>query len=143
MIPLLSGKGEIIFLEHIISCLKSCKIIWKGCLYHIVRVQDQDSEVPPIKSVPVVSEFLDVFYNDLLGSPPEQEIGFGIDLLGDKNPMSIPSYRMAPTELKKLKAKLKDLLDKGFIRPSISPWGAPFLFWKKKDGSLRMCIDYR
>ncbi|WMV58989.1 hypothetical protein MTR67_052374, partial [Solanum verrucosum] len=72
-----------------------------------------------------------------------REIDFGIDLLPDTQPISIPPYRMAPTELKELKEQLKDLLEKGFIRPSQSPWGAPVLFVKKKDGSLRMCIDYR
>ncbi|WMV33463.1 hypothetical protein MTR67_026848 [Solanum verrucosum] len=72
-----------------------------------------------------------------------REIDFGIDLLPDTQPISIPPYRMAPTELKELKEQLRDLLEKGFIRPSQSPWGAPVLFVKKKDGSLRMCIDYR
>ncbi|WMV45499.1 hypothetical protein MTR67_038884 [Solanum verrucosum] len=71
------------------------------------------------------------------------EIDFGIDLFPDTQPIFIPLYRMALTYLKKLKEQLKDLLDKGFIRPSISPWGAPVLFVKKKDGSLWMCIDYR
>ncbi|WMV24573.1 hypothetical protein MTR67_017958 [Solanum verrucosum] len=71
------------------------------------------------------------------------EIDFGIDLLPDTQPISIPPYRIAPTELKELKEQLKDLLDKGFIRPSISQWGASVFFVKKKDGSLRMCIDYR
>ena len=88
-------------------------------------------------------EFLEVFLDDLPRIPPEQEIDFGIDLLLDTQHISIPPYRMAPTELKKLKAQLRDLLDKGFIQPIISPWGAPVLFVKNKDGSLRMCIDYR
>ena len=95
-------------------------MISKGCLYHIVRVQDLDSEVPPIESVHVVSEFLDVFPNDLPGIPPKWEIDFGIDLLSDMNPISIPPYRMAPAKLKELRAQLKDLPVKGFIRPSIS-----------------------
>ncbi|KAH0661922.1 hypothetical protein KY284_026853 [Solanum tuberosum] len=80
--------------------------------------------------------------HDLLGVPPEREIYFGIDILPDTHPISIPPYRMAPTELKELKEKLKYLLEKGFIRPSVSPWGASVLFVRKKDGSLRMCIDY-
>ncbi|WMV43384.1 hypothetical protein MTR67_036769 [Solanum verrucosum] len=91
----------------------------------------------------VVNEFPEVFPEDLPGVPPEREINFGIDLLPDTQPISIPPYRMAPAELKELKEQLKDLLDKGFIRPSISPWGALVLFVKKKDGSLRMCIDYK
>ena len=85
---------------------------------------------------------MEVFPNDLPGIPPEGKINFGINLLPDTNPISFAPYRVAPAELKELKAQLKDLLDKGFIRPSISPWGAPVLFEKNIDGSLRMCIDY-
>ena len=92
---------------------------------------------------PIVNAFQDVFTEDLLGIPPVREIDFGIDLEPDTKPISIPPYRMAPAELKELKLQLKDLTDKGFIQPSISPWGAPVLFVKKKDGTLRMCIDYR
>ncbi|KAF3652968.1 putative eukaryotic translation initiation factor 5-like [Capsicum annuum] len=76
------------------------------------------------------------------GIPPEREIDFGIDLLPDTQPIFIPPNRMAPTELKELKEQMKDLLDKEFIRPSISLWSAPVLFVHKKDGSLKMCIDY-
>src|SRR5688572_6727956 len=126
-----------------ISCIKARKMISKGCIYHVVRVRDVESEVPSLESVPTVSEFPDVFPDDLPGIPPEREIDFGIDLLPDTRPISIPPYRMAPAELKELKEQLKDLLDKGFIRPSISPWGAPVLFVRKKDGTLRMYIDYR
>ena len=107
-----------------ISCLKAQKLISKGCIYHIVRVRDVDSDIPSSESVPIVNEFLDVFSDDLPGIPPEREIDFGIDLLPYTNPISIPPYRMAPAELKELKEQLKDLLDKGFIRPSKSKWGA-------------------
>ena len=89
-----------------------------------------------------MSEFSEVFPNNLLGISPEREIDFGINLLQDTNSISIPPYRMSPNELKELKAQLKDLLDKGFIRPNISPWGAPILFVKKNGGSLSMCMDY-
>ena len=71
------------------------------------------------------------------------EIEFCIDVVPGTDPISMPPYRMAPAELKELKEQLKELLDKGFIRPSSSPWRAPVLFVKKKDGSLRLCIDYR
>ena len=125
-----------------ISCLKAQKLISKGCVYHIVHVRDVDADIPFLESVSIVSEFPDVFPEDLPGIPPEREIDFGIDLVPETNPISIPPYRMAPAELKELKEQLKDLLDKGFIRPSKSPWGAPVLFVRKKDGSLRMCIDY-
>ena len=68
---------------------------------------------------------------------------FEIEVLPGTSPISKAPYRMAPIELKELQTQLQDLLDKGFIRPSHSPWGAPVLFVKKKDGTLRMCVDYR
>ncbi|KAH0682737.1 hypothetical protein KY285_020250 [Solanum tuberosum] len=142
--PILEWKGSSLEpMGRFISYLKARKMISKGYLYHLVRVKDSSSESPTLESVPVVSEFPEVFPEDLPGVPPEREIDFGIDLLQDTQPISIPPYIMAPAELKELKEQLKDLLDKGFIRPSISPWSAPVLFVKKKDGSLRMCIDYR
>ena len=86
--PTVERKGEnSISRGRIISCLKSWKMISKGCLYHIVRVQDLDSEIPLIESVPVVSELPDVFPNDLPGISPEREIDFGIDFLPDTNPI--------------------------------------------------------
>ena len=87
-----------------------------------------------------MNEFLEVFPEDLPRVHPDREIDFGIYVLPETQPISIPPYRMAPAELKELKEQLKDLLDKAFIRPSVSPWGAPVLFLRKKDGSLRMCI---
>ena len=107
----------------------------KGCIYHLVRVNDSSVEIPPIQSVSVIKEFPEVFPDALPEIPPEREIEFGIYLIPDTRPISIPPYRMAPAEL-------KDLLVKGSIRSSVSPWGAPVLFVRKKDGSLRMCIDY-
>ena len=89
------------------------------------------------------SEFLDVFPPELPGLPPEREIEFCIDLIPGTSPVSITPYRMAPAELAELRTQLDDLLDKGFIRPSTSPWGAPVLFVKKHDGTLRLCVDYR
>ena len=86
MNPLLSGR-RFFHRGRIISCIKACKMISKGCLYYIVRVQDLDSEVPPIRLVPVVSEFSEVFPNDLSGIPPERKIDFCIDFLQEKNPI--------------------------------------------------------
>ena len=91
----------------------------------------------------MVCEFLDVFPEDLPGFPPHREIEFVIELAPSIEPASKALYRMAPAELKELKIQLQELLDLGFIRPSFSPWGAPVLFVKKKDGSMRMCINYR
>ena len=96
-----------------------------------------------VDEILVVTEFLDVFTYDIAELPPYREVEFTIDLIPGTEPISIPPYRMAPTELRELKAQLEELLSKGFIRPSISPWGAPVLFMKKKDESLRLCIDYR
>ncbi|WMV34387.1 hypothetical protein MTR67_027772 [Solanum verrucosum] len=125
-----------------ISYLKTRKLVSKGCVYHLVRVNDSSVEIPHIQSVPIVKEFPEVFRDDLPRVLPKREIDFGIDTILDTHPISIPPYRMAPAELKDLKEQLKDLLEKGFIRPSISPWGTPVLFVRKKDGSLRMCIHY-
>ena len=87
------------------------------------------------------------FPNDIAGLPPEREVESTIELIPGTEPISIPPYRMVPAELREFKAQLEELLSKGFIRPSISPWGAPVLFVKKKkkkkDGSLQLCIDYR
>ncbi|GJX59390.1 putative reverse transcriptase domain-containing protein [Tanacetum coccineum] len=80
---------------------------------------------------------------DLPGLPPTRQVEFQIDLVPGAAPVARAPYRLAPSEMKELSEQLKELSDKGFIRPSSSPWGAPVLFVKKKDGSFRMCIDYR
>jgi hypothetical protein len=95
------------------------------------------------ENISVVEEFMDVFPEELLGMPPEREEEFYIDLIPGMAPITKRPYRMAPTELAKLKLQIADLQQKGYIRPSSSPWGAPVLFVSKKDGSMRMCIDYR
>ncbi|WMV23972.1 hypothetical protein MTR67_017357 [Solanum verrucosum] len=85
----------------------------------------------------------EVFPTYLPGMPPDRDIDFCIDFEPSTHPISIHLYRMAPADLRELKAQIQELLDKGFIRPSASPWGAPVLFVKKNDGSMRMSIDYR
>ncbi|WMV50269.1 hypothetical protein MTR67_043654, partial [Solanum verrucosum] len=109
-----------------VYCLKARKFISKGCIYHIVLVLDGESKTPTLESVLVVNEFPEVFPDNLLGIPLELEIDFGIDLLPDTQPISIPPYITAPPELNDLTEQLKDLLDKGFIQPSIYPWGADY-----------------
>ncbi|TMW80528.1 hypothetical protein EJD97_018756 [Solanum chilense] len=118
-------------------------MIAKGCVFNLVRVKYIEYETASIGSAPEVRELPKVFPNDFLEFIPERENDFGINLLQVTNPITIPPYRMAPDELKELKLQLKDLLDKGFIKLSISPWGCSVFFVKKKDWSLRMCIDYR
>jgi hypothetical protein len=99
--------------------------------------------IPEIKDIPVVCEFPDVFLEDLPGLPPEREVEFVIELKPGTAPVSRRSYRMLPNELAELKIQLQDLLEKGFIQPSSSPWGCPAIFVKKNDQTLRMCVDYR
>ncbi|GKD72826.1 putative reverse transcriptase domain-containing protein, partial [Tanacetum coccineum] len=96
-----------------------------------------------IEDVPVVRDFSEVFPEDLPGLPPTRQVEFHIELIPGAAPVARAPYRLAPAEMKELAEQLKELSDKGFIRPSSSPWGAPILFVKKKDGSFRMCIDYR
>jgi hypothetical protein len=97
----------------------------------------------PVENIPVVCEYPDVFPNELLGMPPDRDIEFAIELQPETAPISKRSYRMPPTELAELKNQLQELLDKRFIRRSTSPWGCPALFVKKKDESMRLCVDYR
>ena len=92
---------------------------------------------------PQVCDFADVFPDELPGLPPHREMEFSIDLYPGTDPISIAPFRMAPVELKELNLQLQELQGKGFIRPSTSPWGSPVLFVKKKDGMLRLCVDYR
>jgi hypothetical protein len=99
--------------------------------------------IPEIQDIPVVCEFSDVFPEDLPRLPPERDVEFVIELKPDTTPISRRSYRMPPNELAELKIQLQDFLEKGFIRPSSSPWGCPAIFVKKKDQMLQMCMDYR
>jgi hypothetical protein len=96
-----------------------------------------------LEDIPVACEFPDVFPEDLSGMPPDRDVEFTIELQSDTTPISRRPYKMTPKELVELKVQLNELLDKGYIRPSSSPWGCPALFVKKKDQSLRLCVDYR
>ena len=87
--------------------------------------------------------FPEVFPDDINDLPPEREVEFNIDLIPGTRPVSMTPYRMSPAELAELKKQLEDLLDKKFIRSSVPPWGALVLLVKKKDGSMRLCMDYR
>jgi hypothetical protein len=101
------------------------------------------TQVTPLHEIPVVCEFPGVFPDELPGLPPDRDVEFAIELVPGTAPISRRPYRMPPNELVELKIQLKELLDKGLIRPSSSEWGCPTLFMKKKDQSLRMCVDYR
>ncbi|GJX00078.1 putative reverse transcriptase domain-containing protein [Tanacetum coccineum] len=104
---------------------------------------EDKSEKKRIKDVPIVQNFPEVFPEDLPGLPPTRQVEFQIDLIHGAAPVARAPYRLAPSEMKELSDQLQELSDKGFIRPSSLHWGAPVLFVKKKDGSFRMCIDYR
>ncbi|KAI3796222.1 hypothetical protein L1987_38888 [Smallanthus sonchifolius] len=130
-------------LTNVISMIKAEKYIGRGCEAYLAYVIDNDVKVRELKDVPVVCNFPGVFPEELPGLPPDRETEFQIDLVPGAQPVAKAPYRLAPLEMKELMLQLEELLDRGFIRPSISPWGAPVLFVKKKDGAMRMCIDYR
>ena len=94
------------------------------------------------KDILVLKEYSNVFLEEILGLPPKRELDFTIELVPGAVPNSKAPYRMSILELNELKSQLKELIDKNYIRPSVSPWGAPVIFVKKKDGTLRLCIDY-
>ncbi|GJQ96587.1 putative reverse transcriptase domain-containing protein [Tanacetum coccineum] len=106
-------------------------------------VEKKESKEKRLEDVPVIRDFPEVFPDELPGLPPPRQVEFRIDLIPGAAPVARAPYRLAPSEMKELSKQLQELLEKGFIRPSSSPWGAPVLFVKKKDGSFRMCIDYR
>ena len=129
--------------SNMMSAMAAQRMLRKGCQGYLAYVVETEKEGTLVDEIPVVREFPDVFPDDIAGLPPDREVEFTIDLILGTEPIPIPPYRMAPAELRELKAWLEELLIKGFIRPSISPWGAPVRLVKKKDGSLRLCIDYR
>ncbi|XP_073226982.1 uncharacterized protein [Cicer arietinum] len=139
-----SFQGERCWVPHNqILALAASKLMRRGCQAYIALVRDTQVAEEKLEKIPIACEFPDVFPEELPGLPPDREIEFSIDLVPNTHPISIPPYRMAPAKLKELREQLQDLLDKGFIRPSSSPWGAPVLFVKKKDGSMRLCVDYQ
>ena len=126
-----------------ISAATARTMVRKGCEAYLAYVIDTVKARPSVSDIPTVSDFSNVFPEELPGLPPHREIEFAIAVVPDATPESITPYRMAPLELKELKLQLQELLEKGFIRSSVSPWEAPVLFVKKKDGTLRLCIDYK
>ncbi|GJV34329.1 putative reverse transcriptase domain-containing protein [Tanacetum coccineum] len=128
---------------NLISCIKTERYISRGCQVFMIQVMEKKSDEKRLEDIPVVKEFSDVFPEDLPGLPPVRQVEFQIDLIPGAAPVARTPYRLAPSEMQELSNQLQELADRGFIRPSTSPWGAPVLFVKKKDGSFRMCIDYR
>ncbi|GKB17848.1 putative reverse transcriptase domain-containing protein [Tanacetum coccineum] len=131
---------------EVISSIRTQKYIDQGCQVFLIQMmKEEETEIPErrIEDVLVVRDFPEVFLEDLPRLPPTRQVKFHIELILGAAPVARAPYRLAPAEMKELAEQLKELSDKGFIRPSSSPWGAPILFVKKKDGSFRMCIDYR
>ncbi|KAJ0452733.1 putative nucleotidyltransferase, Ribonuclease H [Helianthus annuus] len=125
----------------LMSCIQANKCLRKGTFAFLAHIMEKKDKGPSMIDVPVVRDFPDVFPDDLPGPLPARSIEFRIDLVPGATPVAKSPYRLAPSEMQELSSQLQELLDKGFKRPSTSPWGTPVLFVKKKDGSFRMCID--
>jgi hypothetical protein len=130
---LVSLSGEEVLVELVLSGPR------KGSCHQVIA---HIEEIEPSEAINVVSEFPDVFPDELPGMP-ERKVEFSIELIPGTAPISKRAYRVSEPELVELKKQIDELLEKGYIRPSTSPWAAPVLFVEKKDGSKRMCIDYR
>ena len=130
-------------MSNVISAMQARRFMRKGCETFLAVILDSKRGQVDVEKISVVREFPDVFPEELPGIPLEREVDLAIEIVPGTVPMSRAPYKMAPMELKELKSQLQELLDKGFIRPSVSTWGAPVLFVKKKDGTLQMYIDYR
>nr|GFB27569.1 hypothetical protein [Tanacetum cinerariifolium] len=127
----------------VIYYIKVRKYKERGSQLFMAQVTEKEPAKKQLQDMPVICNFLEVFPDDLPGLPPPRKVEFKIGLIPGAAPITRAPYRLAPSKLKELSNQLKELSEKGFIRPSSSPWRAPMLFMKKKDGSFRMCIDYR
>ncbi|KAA3487476.1 DNA/RNA polymerases superfamily protein [Gossypium australe] len=131
------------YLSHVIFALVAEKLVRKRCDAYLAYGSTTASRNSSIGDIRTVKDFSDVFPEALPGLPLDREVEYGIELLPSTASVFITPYRMAPKELTELKAQLQELLDRGVICLSVSPWGAPVLFITKKDGTMRMCIAYR
>ncbi|KZV14332.1 hypothetical protein F511_43689 [Dorcoceras hygrometricum] len=136
------GKGSRARIP-LVSTITINSLLQKGAEGFLIYAIDVKKDILNLVDIPVVCEFADVFPDEIPGLPPYREVDFSIELMPGTQPISKAPYRMAPIELKELKEQLEDVLAKEYIRPSVSPWGAPVLFVRNKDGSMRLCIDYR
>nr|GEX25856.1 putative reverse transcriptase domain-containing protein [Tanacetum cinerariifolium] len=127
----------------VVSCMKVKRYVDHGSYLFVAQVIEKEPVERRLEDVPVICKFPDVFPEDLPRLLLPRQVEFEIELVPGTAHVARAPYRLAHSEMKKLAKQLQELSDKGFIRPSSSPWGAPVLFVKKKDGSFRMCIDYR
>nr|GEY62420.1 putative reverse transcriptase domain-containing protein [Tanacetum cinerariifolium] len=137
------GMDWLILHDSVIVCGKKEFYVSLKKRTLVVKVTKNEPTERRLEDVPFIYEFSNVFLEDLLKLPLPRQVEFKIELVPGAAPVARAPYRLAPSEMKELAKQLQELSDKGFIRPSSSPWGAPVLFVKKKDGSFRMCIDYR
>ncbi|KAL0349812.1 UNVERIFIED_CONTAM: Transposon Ty3-G Gag-Pol polyprotein [Sesamum radiatum] len=145
-----SNKPKVVFVGDrqvvpvcVISAIEARRLILEGCEVYLAHMLDAEKVSPTLEEIPIVRDFPEVFPDDLPSLPPHREVDFTIETLLGVAPISIAPYITAPIELQELKKQLEELLEKGFVKPSTSPWGAPVLFVKKKYGSMRLCVDYR
>jgi hypothetical protein len=131
-VKLVSLSGEEVLVELVLFGLRK-----ESCHQGTACIE----EIKPLEAIKVVSEFLDVFPKELPSMPPERKVEFAIELIPGTAPISKRAYRVSGPELVELKKQIDELMEKGYIRPSTSPWAAPVLFVEKKDGTKRMCID--
>ncbi|GKF60770.1 putative reverse transcriptase domain-containing protein, partial [Tanacetum coccineum] len=140
-------KAEIVCHEKVVRILlqegKVLRVIGERPEEKITHLMSANAKEQKQEEIIVVRNFLKVFLDDLSGLPPIREIEFRMELIPGAVPGVKSPYRLAPSEMEELSSQLREFQDKGFIRPSSSPWGAPILFVKKKNGSFRLCIDYR
>nr|GEX54758.1 putative reverse transcriptase domain-containing protein [Tanacetum cinerariifolium] len=127
----------------VVSCMKVKKCANRGSYLFVAQVVEEEPAERRLEDVLVICKFPDVFPEDLPGLPPPRQVKFQIELVPGATPVAREPYRLTPSKMKELAKQLQELSDKGFIRPSLSPWGAPVLFIKKNDGSFCMCINYR
>ncbi|GKB86461.1 putative reverse transcriptase domain-containing protein [Tanacetum coccineum] len=125
----------------VISCIKARKYVEQGCHLFLAHVTESKLEEKRMEDVPLIRDFPEVFPEEFPGLPPLRQVEFRIDLVLGDAPVARAPYRLTPFEMRELSIQLEELLEKGFIRPSSSPWGAPVLFVKKKDGYFRMLLS--
>ena len=123
-------------MSNVILDIQARRFLWKGCETFLALILDSKRDQVDVEKILVVREFPDVFPKELPGIPLERGVDLSIEIVPGTTPISRTPYRMTHSKLKELRLQLQELLDKGFIRPSVSLWGAPILFVKKKDGTL-------
>lgn len=132
------------FQLHLLIAVQIKWAVKKGCQFFFVKIQEayEEEKLGFLEKYLVLKDFFDVFPTELPRKPPAREFNFSIDLVPSAKPISKMTYHMTIVKPQELWLQLQELLHKGLIRPSVSPWGAPMLFVGKKDGTLRLCINY-